>query len=227
MRRGLASLAAWIITVASIVRFSARWAPCIARLVDHHRAVDHGPDHHHRAGTCSAVPTTTGRGSLARTAATAGLNGGCGGVGERRTPSQQLFHVVGGQPLSNADSFACNTPTPQCDMHCKLCANSPVAINSFHVFLLFSNRVRRCNLRGGFSCRWVAVHAAMACRDGDSHLSAGRTSLSPAITSTLFAQTSDRRAPSPRVGACHPSVDAHPATEGMPRGSHCSRAHAH
>ena len=46
------------------------------------------------------------------------------------------------------------------------------------------------------------------------HLSAGRTSLSPAITSTLFAQTSDRRAPSPRDGVCRQLACMRPISEG-------------
>jgi len=46
------------------------------------------------------------------------------------------------------------------------------------------------------------MHTRPAGRDGDTHLSAGRTSLGPAITSTLSRKTSDRRAPRPRGGAC-------------------------
>lgn len=126
-----------------------------------------------------------------------------------------------------AQAFTCNTPTPQCDLPCEVCWNSPAALNSRHGFYLFPFRIWRCHSRAGFLCRWVAVHAAFAGRDGDFNPSAGRTSLSPAIASTPFAQTSDRRAPSPRVGARRLTVDAHPAPEGMPRGSRCSRAYAH
>ena len=58
----------------------------------------------------------------------------------------------------------------------------------------------------------MAVRAARACRDGDSHPSAGRTSLGPATTSTPSAQTSDRRAPQARatVRACHRQTHALP-----------------
>lgn len=121
----------------------------------------------------------------------------------------------------------CNTPTSQCDFPCQNCSDRAAAIDCPHEFHRFQTRVRRCIQRGGMSCCRVAMHCAAACRDGDSHLSAGRTSLGPAITSTPFAQTSDRRAPSSRVDACLLPGGTQSCSEGMPRGSRDSRAYAH
>lgn len=148
--------------------------------------------------------------------------------GRTANPSRHLVDAAMGQSIWSAHSFLRNTPRLQCDLHCKTCVYRPAAIKYCYEVHPFPIRIQRCILRGGILCCRVAVHAAVASRDGDSHPSAGRTSLGPAITSTPFAQTSDRRAPpSPRVDACLRPGGTQLDTEGMPRGSDHRRAHAH
>jgi hypothetical protein len=59
------TLAAWIVTFASIVHFSSRGqGDFAARVADHHRAVDHRADHDHRAGARRTVPDDARRGII-------------------------------------------------------------------------------------------------------------------------------------------------------------------
>jgi hypothetical protein len=93
-----------------------------------------------------------------------------------------------------------NTPTPQCDLFQVHCTNEGVPLECRHAFHFRHRRPLRRTVPSDHLCRLLAARARSAGLGGDTHLSAGRTSLSPAITSTQFAQTSDRRAPSPRDG---------------------------
>lgn len=106
-----------------------------------------------------------------------------------------------------------NTPMLQCDLPSVDCTLAGMPLQSWHVFDPPHRRPSRFTLPSGHLGHWLAPCARSTGPCRDTHLFAGRTSLSPAITSTLFAQTSDRRARSPRDGVCRQLAHMRPMTE--------------